>query len=60
MEIPSGGVLKVTVARWYTPGGRNIDKQGIEPDKTVKLTDADIKKANDTQLKAAEAYLLSQ
>ena len=24
--------LKVTVARWYTPDGKNIDKQGIKPD----------------------------
>ncbi|MGI9027975.1 MAG: S41 family peptidase, partial [Candidatus Saccharimonadales bacterium] len=30
-KLSSGGVLKVTIARWFTPNGRNIDKEGIEP-----------------------------
>jgi carboxyl-terminal processing protease len=49
--------LKVTVASWYRPDGQNINKKGISPDKTVKLTDADAKAGMDTQLQAAEAYL---
>jgi carboxyl-terminal processing protease len=49
--------LKVTVASWYRPDGQNINKKGITPDKTVKLTDADAKAGNDTQLQAAQAYL---
>lgn len=52
-RLPGGGVLKVTIARWYTPGGRNIDKEGIEPDKTVKITDDDIKAGHDLQKDAA-------
>lgn len=50
-SITGGGVLKVTVARWYTPAGKNIDKEGIEPSVKVELTDADAKAGNDTQLK---------
>lgn len=52
-----GSQLKVTIAAWYRPDGQNINHKGITPDKTVKLTDADIKAGNDVQLKAAEAYL---
>lgn len=53
-KFSSGGVLKVTVARWYTPAGKNIDKEGIEPTVKVELTEADAKANNDTQLKAAQ------
>jgi carboxyl-terminal processing protease len=49
--------LKVTIASWYRPNGQNINKKGITPDKTVKLTDSDIQAGNDTQLQAAQAYL---
>lgn len=57
INFGDGSMLKVTIARWYTPDGKNIDKQGIEPDKIVKLSDADTKAGKDTQLSAAEAYL---
>lgn len=48
-RITGGGTLKVTVARWFTPGGRNIDKQGIEPDQKIEISDADIQAKRDTQ-----------
>lgn len=57
VRLSGGSVLKVTIARWYTPGGRNIDKEGIEPDKTVPLTDEDAQKQNDTQKNAAIDWL---
>lgn len=59
IQIPSGGVLKVTIARWYTPSGRNIDKQGIVPDTKVEFTDADIKIKRDPQKDAAIKQLQS-
>ncbi len=46
-------LLKVTIARWYTPDGKNIDKEGINPDKEVKNNDADVKAGTDAQLNAA-------
>lgn len=52
-RITGGGTLKVTVARWFTPGGRNIDKQGIEPDQKIEISDADIQAKRDTQKDAA-------
>lgn len=31
-----GSALKLTVAEWYTPNGKNINKEGITPDIEVK------------------------
>jgi carboxyl-terminal processing protease len=52
--------LKVTVASWYRPDGQSINKKGITPDKTVKLTQKDADAGTDTQLQAAQAYLKSK
>lgn len=52
-KIPSGGVLKVTIGRWYTPNGLNIDKEGISPDRKVDLSEADFKAKRDPQLDSA-------
>lgn len=30
--LPDGSALKLTIANWFTPKDRAIDKQGIEPD----------------------------
>lgn len=48
--------VKLTVARYYTPSGRSIDKVGITPDQVVEATDEE----GTNQLEAAEAYLRSQ
>lgn len=58
-DLSFGGVLKVTIAKWYTPNGQNINKEGVSPDQEVKLSDSDIKKGNDSQLNAATKYLKS-
>lgn len=56
-RLDDGGVLKVTIAKWFTPAGVNINKEGIKPDKEVKLTDEDSKAQRDPQLDAAKASL---
>ncbi len=55
VDLDGGGALKVTIARWYTPGDKNIDKEGIAPDVEVKRTSEDIKNKLDPQLEAAKA-----
>lgn len=55
-----GSEIKVTVARWYTPDGKNIDKQGINPDVTVKISDQDAAAGNDTQKTKALQILQSK
>jgi carboxyl-terminal processing protease len=59
LDLPMGGQLKVTVAKWYTPNGKNIDKEGIGPDVTVTPTEADIAATNDIQ-KAKAVELLTK
>lgn len=49
VDLPDGAKLKVTVARWYTPNGKNIDKEGIQPDTEVKLTPEDFNANRDPQ-----------
>lgn len=55
--LPEGAELKVTVARWYTPNGVNISKQGITPDQMVVQDIADVTAGRDLQLDAARALL---
>ena len=49
----TGAAVKVTVAKWVTPSGVNLNKDGLKPDVEVKPTEEDIEKQNDVQLKAA-------
>jgi carboxyl-terminal processing protease len=53
-RLPDGGALKVTIARWFTPNGKNIDKEGIAP--KVKVEQPDDSKT-DAQLQAAQNEL---
>jgi carboxyl-terminal processing protease len=36
IELGGGGSLRVTVARWLTPNGKNLGKEGIHPDLEVE------------------------
>jgi carboxyl-terminal processing protease len=38
--LGDGSGMAVTIAKYYTPNNRDINKKGIEPDYPVKLTDA--------------------
>lgn len=49
--------LKVTIARWMTPNGTNISKNGLEPDVKVEVTPKDVEAKNDVQLKKAVEIL---
>ena len=55
-----GPMLKVTIARWYTPMGANIDKQGITPDITLSISDEDQKAGRDPQKDRATEILRSK
>ena len=47
--LSGGASIKITIARWYTPNDKNIDKQGIEPDEKVDITVDQIKAGEDPQ-----------
>jgi carboxyl-terminal processing protease len=53
IDFRDGTQLKVTVARWFTPKGKNIDQEGVKPDKEVRLTNEDLDANKDPQLDAA-------
>lgn len=57
VRLGDGAMLKVTIARWFTPSDKNIDKEGIEPDQEVKRTDEDFKAGKDPQRDAALSFL---
>jgi carboxyl-terminal processing protease len=52
------GAVRVTVAKWLTPKGRAIHKQGLTPDFVVEITEDDIKANRDPQLEKAVEVLL--
>lgn len=48
-DVAGGGKLKVTIAKWYTPNGKNINKEGIKPSVEIKLTADDVNANRDPQ-----------
>lgn len=57
VKLPGGALLKVTIARWYTPHGKNITKEGIQPDQVVAMSASDLDAGRDPQLDAARKAL---
>lgn len=49
VDAPGGGQIKVTIAQWFTPNGKNISKEGIQPDIKAILNAKDIKANRDPQ-----------
>jgi carboxyl-terminal processing protease len=52
-NLPGGAMLKVTIAKWLTPSGRQINGEGIKPDIEVKMSAADLSAGKDSQLDKA-------
>lgn len=48
-KLSGGEELKLTIARWYTPSSKNIDKEGIKPDIEVQITNEQRKAGADPQ-----------
>jgi len=53
-----GGAVRITIARWYTPLGRQIHELGLTPDVEVLMTDEDIEANRDIQLEKAIELLI--
>ncbi len=59
LRTEEGGV-RITIARWLTPNGNQIDGIGLTPDLVVEYTQEDIDAGRDPQLDAAVELLLSE
>ena len=57
IPLPNETGLNLTVAKYLTPSGADINKKGISPDIEVKFTPNDLKNHNDVQLKTAKLLL---
>mgnify|MGYP000921411610 FL=1 len=54
INLSDDRIIKVTVARWYTPQDRNITKEGIQPNQTVKMSSDDNNAGRDPQMMRAK------
>lgn len=52
-KLPYESGINITIQKYLTPNGTDINKKGITPDIKVELTEDDIKNKNDVQLKKA-------
>lgn len=72
-ELPDGSGLHITIAKWLLPSGKNIHKEGVNPDVEVKyeipkelsdpnkfLTNEERKKLPDNQIEKAIEELLKK
>ncbi len=57
--LSDGSELRVTIAHWLTPNGREIHGYGIDPDIPVEVTKEDVTAGRDPVLERALEYLES-
>ena len=57
-ELPGGSSLRITTARWLTPNGTDLSKEGIIPDLVVERTNEQMGTGEDPQLDASVEFLL--
>lgn len=55
--LSDGSELRVTIAEWLTPAGKQINGEGIVPDVYVERTQEDFVEGRDPQLERAVEYL---
>ena len=53
VDLPGNSAVKVTIAKWITPNGVNLNHNGLDPDIPVKLTADDANAGRDPQMDAA-------
>jgi len=51
--LGDNGAIRISVARWLTPNGRQINKNGLLPNFFVEITNDDVKRGKDPQRDAA-------
>jgi carboxyl-terminal processing protease len=59
-DLPGGSSLRMTIARWLTPLGKDLAKEGVHPDIEVDRTREDIEANRDPQLDTAISWIFSR
>jgi len=57
-RMPNGSAMHITIQKYLTPNGTDINKKGIEPDIVVDITKEDIEAKRDPQIQKANEVLL--
>lgn len=57
-SFSDGSSIRLTIARWFTPKDRNVDKVGLTPDIVVEIKKEDVEKKYDAQKEEAIKYLM--
>jgi len=60
VPLPDGSAVQLTVKRFVSPQGNQIDRVGVKPDQVVELTERDLEQNQDPQLQAAVEILVRQ
>jgi len=56
-SMPNKSGMNLTIAKYLTPNGKDINQKGIEPDYTVTFSHRDFIENIDPQLSYAQRYL---
>ncbi len=59
-RLPQEAGINITIQKYLTPNGTDINKKGITPDVVVELTEQNVKDKNDVQMKKAIEVLRSK
>ena len=59
-QLSDGSAIYISIGRWYTPNGRQIEGNGLTPDIVVDITEQDIQQGKDPQLDRAIEYIESK
>ncbi len=55
--LSDGSIMRVTIAHWFTPKDRTIDRTGLDPDILVEISDEQFQAGDDPQLDRAIQFL---
>jgi len=58
VDLPEGSSLRVTVAKWHTPSGKDLSEEGVVPDLEVEMEMEEFVEGRDAQKKRAIEYVL--
>lgn len=60
IDLPEGSSLRVTVAKWHTPDGRDLSEEGVMPDIEVDMDMEEFVAGRDSQKDFAVEHVLDE